>query len=151
MNAPSSAAQTVGPGPAVLAYDMVHGGQVRLRVSGFDLAEMPGYVARLMAASGPLLRQLELDLSNETSLNPAGLAFVMRARTAVLATRGELRLRGLQPGVRDQLAAIGIPELTRPLSDPRAFAGPAEPAGCTLPGSTLPPPRPHAARTASTG
>ena len=151
MDVPSSAAQTTGRGPAVLAFDIVHGGQLRLTMSGFDLAEMPGYVARLMAAPGPSLRQLELDLSNETSLDPAGLAFVMRARTAVLATRGELRLRGLQPGVRAQLAAIGVPELTRPLSDPRASAGPAAPAGCRPPGSTLPPPRPHAARTASTG
>jgi STAS domain len=109
-------------------------------VSGFDLAEMPGYVARLVAAPGPPLWQLELDLSNETSLDPAGLAFVMRARAAVQGTRGELRLQGLQPGVRDQLAAIGIPELTKPLSDPRASAGPATPAGCTLPGSTLPRP-----------
>ena len=119
MDVLSSSAQTAGHGNLVLAYEIVQGNQLRLTVSGSELADIPGYVAQLMAAPGPQPLQLEIDLSNETALNPAGLALLVRTRTAVQARGGELRLRGLRPVVREQLAASGIPELTRPPAVPR--------------------------------
>lgn len=113
MGPPSAAARTTGRGTVHLAYDIVQDNQVRLTVSGLDLTDIPDHVARLLVSPGPPHLQLELDLSHETCLSPAGLALLLRARTAVWARRGELRLRGLRPSLRDQLTAMGIPELTR--------------------------------------
>ena len=147
MDVPSSAARTPDHAAVHLAYDVVNGNQVRLTVTGCDLAELPGYVVRLMIASGPPLR-VELDLSSELSLNPAGIAFLLRARTAILTGRGELRLQGVQPRVRDQLAAIGLSNLS---FDARSSAEPAERVGCMPRDSAPPRPRPPVARTASAG
>lgn len=138
MDVLSSSAQTTGRGTLVLAYEIVHGSQLRLTVSGSELADIPGWVVQLMTAPGPRLLQLELDLSNETSLNPAGLALLLRARAAVRTRQGELRLRGLRPMVREQLAAIGLPELTRSPADvtfPPETAGEAALCGPTAAGA----------------
>lgn len=147
MDVPSSAARTTDHAAVHLAYDVVKGNQVRLTVTGCHLADLPGYVVRLMIAPGPPLR-VELDLTSELSLDPAGIAFLKRTRTAILTGRGELRLQGVQPRVRDQLAATGIPDL---IIDARSSAGPAERVGCMPRDSAPPLPRPPVARTASAG
>jgi hypothetical protein len=120
MGVRSSTVGTTGCGTLILDYEIVQGNQLRLTVSGSQLADIPDYVVQLMLAPEPPLPQLELelDLSNETALSPAGLALLMRTWAAVLGRRGELRLQGLQPMVREQLAAIGVPELTKSPGDP---------------------------------
>lgn len=154
MGPPSAADRTTGRGTVHLAYDIVQDNQVRLTVSGLDLTDIPEHVARLLVAPGPPHLQLELDLSNETYLSPAGLALFLRARTAVLTRLGELRLRGLRPGIRDQLTAMGIPELTRSSADLATPTPADEPpllAANTHPGSAPHQLRPHRAHTALTG